>query len=55
MFLWRLPAAFRLGLTEEFRVAAAPPPPILCDDGVAATGFRLTVELVRGFAYDRCC
>ena len=54
-FLSRLAAAFRLGLTEEFRVAAAPPPPILCDDGIAATGFRLTAEFVRGAAYDRCC
>src|SRR4029078_516829 len=26
----------------------------LCDEGVAATGFRLTAELLRGFAYN-CC
>jgi hypothetical protein len=27
---------------------------ILCDEGAAATGFRLTAELVRGFAFDNC-
>jgi hypothetical protein len=60
MFLSRLAAAFRLGLTEEFRAVAG-----VVDDGRAALA-RVAdacpaaaelddVELVRGFAYDRCC
>jgi hypothetical protein len=34
-------------------VAAAPPPPILCDEGVAATGFRSAVPMLNECEFAR--